>query len=242
MNNASQTRRNLKWFAILLILTAGATQSRATLLYAGDPGVTVTGLTVVESGYESVYNTGTATPFVSANNLTKILGTTSASSEIGGFESTMVQNGIYPTSDNSPDNPWLPTSNGTEYVQISLSSPITLSYLGFGTQFTNRSSGTYTLLYTTDNLNWNTLGTVQMASSGNVLGRNLFDAGDIANVSGIRISGVPDIGLGQASISVSEVEIYTVPEPSSLVLMAAPFAALLLTSRRRKTLPSDRLR
>jgi len=216
----------------LLVLGAFTTAStHAALLYSGDPGVTITGMTTVESGFESVYNTGSSTPFVSTNNLVKITGTTFASSELGGFESTMVQNITYPTADNSPGSPWLPTSNGTENVGITLSSPITIRYIGFGTQYTNRSSGDYTLQYTTDNVNWNSIGTVQLASQGNVLGRNLFDVGSLANVTGVRISGFPDLG---ASISVSEIEVYNVPEPQSIALVLGSLAGLTVATRRRR--------
>lgn len=223
----------IRFLSVLALMLSGVAGSQAgILIYAGDPGVTLTGVTVVETGFESVYNSGSATPFVSSNNLVKQTGTTFASSEIGGFGSGQVQNIFYPTSDNGPDSPWLPTSNGTEYVGVMFSSAMSVSYVGFGTQYTNRSSGNYSIQYTTDNLGWTSIGTVEVASADNVLGRNLFSVGSLSNILGIRILGTPDIGLGQASVSVSELEIYSVPEPSAVALAGLTFLALFLWKRK----------
>lgn len=223
----------IRFLSVLALMLSGVAGSQAgILIYSGDPGVTLTGVAAVETGFESVYNSGSATPFVSSNNLIKQTGTTFASSEIGGFGSGQVQNIFYPTADNGPDNPWLPTSNGTEHVGVMFSSAVSISYVGFGTQYTNRSSGNYSIQYTTDNVDWLTIGTVEVTSFDNVLGRNLFSVGSLSNVLGVRILGTPDVGLGQASISVSELEVYSVPEPSTVALAGLAILSLLFWKRK----------
>ena len=223
----------IRVLSIAALMFAATSGSRAALLYSGDAGVIVTGPSTVETGFESIYNSGSATPFVSANSLIKRTGTTFASSAIGGFESDNVQNGIYPTDNSSPGNPWLPTSNGTEFVGVTFSFATDIQYVGFGTQYSNRSSGGYTIQYTIDNLDWISVGLVQLVSENNVLGRNLFDVGALSNVLGVRISGFADTGLGSASVSVSELEIYSIPEPGTYAMALLGGACLLALRRRR---------
>lgn len=219
---------------------------RAALVYDGSStDVTVSVGTVVEESQEASYNANfnvNNTPF--SFGLTNLVPgqTLIFSSELTGWEATNIMNGDYPTSANDgASNPWLPTSNGTEWVGVAFSAPINnVKYVGFGTQYTNRNAGDYDIQYTTDatangSSSWTTVGTLSsiVANGTDAVGRHLIDVGIHDAVTGIRIIGTPDTGLGAASISVSELEVYAVPEPHSVALCSIGAAILFLL--RKKT-------
>ena len=104
---------------------------------------------------------------------------------------------------------WIASATANSQFGITLAAPTTIDHVAWQNTFPGRASGSYELQYTTNDVDWDTIGTI---IRGDDLSRGFYQFDPVAGVTGVRMTVLGATG----GISVTELEVFGGGNPNNL--------------------------